>query len=145
MKIVICSSASFYKEILPIQAELEALGHEVVIPITAEQMRNIGNFRVEDYKTWFDNPEDFHKKTDLMKRHLKEVEEGDIVLVVNLEKKGVPGYVGGNVLLEMFHGWSNNKPLYILNPVSRELPLYEEVMGMNPVCIEGNLTKIPTR
>ncbi len=142
MKIVICSSASFYKEILPIQAALQALGHEVVIPITAEQMQNIGNFRAEDYKTWFNDPGDFHKKTALMKRHLDEVERGDAVLVVNLEKKGMPGYIGGNVLLEMFHGWTHKKPLYILHPVSPELPLYEEVMGMSPLFLNGDLTVV---
>jgi len=142
MIITLCSSASFYRELLDVQKRLQDLGHEVLIPLTAEKMRASGNFDEMQYKTWYANPDDFDQKTLLMKAHLKEVERGDAVLVINLEKKGMTGYVGGNVLLEMFHGWTHEKPLYLLNPVSIDLPLYEEVMGMGPVCLNSDLSQI---
>lgn len=142
MKITICSSASFYKELFPIKEKLEGLGHEVLMPMAAEEMRESGNFRVEGVKTWLANPRDFDKKADYIKRHLEKIDEGDTVLVVNLKKNGVKGYIGGNVLLEMFYGWIKEKPLYLLHPVSQGLSVYEEVLGMSPVIINGDLSKI---
>lgn len=142
MKIVICSSGNFYKELFPIKEELEKMGHEVVVPRTAHTMKETGNFNIADYKTWYDNPSHFSKKTDYMNWHLEEIKKGDVVLVVNLEKNGVGGYIGGNVLLEIFYAWLDKKPIYILNDVPKELPLYEEVFGMNPVILDGDLSKI---
>jgi len=142
VKITICSSASFYKELFPIKEKLEGLGHEVLLPTAAEEMRASGNFRIEDIKTWLANPQDFDKKTAYMKGHLEKIDRGAVVLVVNLKKNGVEGYVGGNGLLEMFYGWIKKKPIYILHPVTQELPLYEEVLGMSPVIIDGDLSKI---
>ena len=34
------------------------------------------------------------------------------------------------------------KPIYILNPVFESSPLYEEILGMNPVFLNGDLKKI---
>ena len=142
MKITICSSAAFYKDIFPIKEELEKLGFEVLIPIAAEKMKESRNFKVSDYKTWYNNPDDFEKKAFLMKNHINKVKEGDAVLVLNLKKNNVSGYVGGNVLLEMFYGWINKKAIFLLNPVEKELQLYEEVMGMTPIILNGDLSQI---
>jgi len=142
MKITLCSSASFYKELFSIKAELEELGFKVLVPISAKEMQVTGNFDVRRIKTWHDNPSDFHKKTAYMEGHLKEIDNGDAILVVNLEKGKIAGYIGGNALLEMFYAWLKQKPIYILHPVSKVLPLYEEVMGMNPIFLNGDLSKI---
>lgn len=142
MKITICSSAAFYKDIFPTKEKLEKLGFDVLIPLTAEKMKKNENFEVSEYKTWYDNPDDFNKKTFLMKSHLSEIEKGDVILVLNLKKNNISGYVGGNVLLEMFYGWINKKVIFLLNPVEKELPLYEEVMGMTPIILNGDLSQI---
>ena len=68
--------------------------------------------------------------------------KGDVILVLNLEKNNISGYVGGNVLLEMFYGWINKKAIFLLNPVEKELPLYEEIMGMTPIILNGDLSQI---
>lgn len=44
--IVICSSASFYKQAVNVQAELEKLGFKVIIPATAERMKQSGDYDV---------------------------------------------------------------------------------------------------
>ncbi|MDO8494300.1 MAG: hypothetical protein Q7S68_03080 [Deltaproteobacteria bacterium] len=138
MKITLCSSASFYKQVCEIKKQLQTIGFEVLIPHTANQMEASGDYRVETYKTWFADPKHFDKKTSLMQRHLAEVDAGDVVLVVNLTKNSMAGYIGGNVLLEMFYGWLKKKPIYCLYPISQELPLYEEVMGFSPICLNGD-------
>ena len=63
-------------------------------------------------------------------------------LVLNFAKNGVDGYIGGNVLMEMALAFDYKKPLYVLNPVSAKLPVYEEVLGMQPLFLNGELNNL---
>jgi hypothetical protein len=60
--IVICSSASFYKELFPIEKTLKGLGYKVVLPSTAKIMKRKNNFDVSAHKTWYKNSKDYAKK-----------------------------------------------------------------------------------
>lgn len=140
--IVLCSSASFYKHTNDIADELEKKGFKAVVPHNAQEMRKSGNYQTEVYKTWYENPDDFGKKADYMRWHFDEIEKGDAILVVNDEKHGREGYIGSNVLLEMGIAFYLQKPIYILNNIDNTLANYEEVMGMSPVILEGNLGKM---
>jgi hypothetical protein len=51
--ITICSSANFYRQAVDIQTLLEKVGYKVIVPITAEKMKQSGDFDVSHYKTWF--------------------------------------------------------------------------------------------
>lgn len=139
--IVICSSAAFYEHVNQLADELVAKGFTVVVPASASEMRKSGNYSL-DYKTWYNNPEDFHRKAELMRGHFNEIEKGDAILVVNDEKHGVPGYIGPNVLMEMGLAFHLHKPIYVLNSVRRDMPVYEEVIGMESTIIGGDLRKI---
>lgn len=140
--IVLCSSAAFYEHVNQLADELNAMGFKAVVPHNAKQMKVSGDYNVEAVKTWYKNPDDFSRKTAFMRGHFDEVANGDIVLVVNDEKRGVPGYIGSNVLLEMGLGFYLKKPIYVLNPVSAEASNYEEVIGLGSILIDGDLTKI---
>ena len=140
--ITLCSSCSFYREVIGLKNELERAGFSVLVPDTALKMEASGNFNVDDYKAWFRDPSLYHLKTERMDSHFKKVAEGDCILVVNLPKKGFQGYIGANVLLEMFYATLHDKPIYVLHPVDENLFCYEEVMGMNPIFIDGDLEKI---
>ncbi len=94
--ITLCSSASFYKDLLEIEAKLKKLGFRVKIPYTAAKMKKSGDFDISKVRTWLTNPEDYKIKTKLMKGHFKKVIESNAILVVNLEKNGISGYIGGN-------------------------------------------------
>lgn len=61
---------------------------------------------------------------------------------MNNEKNGVLGYIGGNVLMEMTIAFHFKKPIFIVNDISEDLPLKEEVYGMQPVFLNGDLSKI---
>ena len=141
-KITVCCSASFYRQALEIEEQLRNLGFEVKIPHTAYKMKKSGDFNVAMYKTWFANKNDWAKKTELMRMHFQKVLEGDAILVLNYEKRGVEGYIGGNVLMEMGIAFHYKKPIYILNPVQETLPIYEEIMGMQPTVLDGDLDKL---
>jgi dienelactone hydrolase len=97
--ITIYSSTSFYKHVNEIADELREKGYMVVVPQSAEKMRKGSNYDIDSHKTWYQNPADFACKRQLMDDHFAEVAKGDICLVVNDEKHGVPGYIGPKVLM----------------------------------------------
>ncbi len=140
--ITLCSSTSFYKQLIGVQAELETLGYSVLAPAAVEEMKRSGNFDVSQYKTWFENEADYTKKSDLIRGHFKEIEKGDKVLVLNYEKNGKANYIGGNVLMEMAIAFYLNKPIYILNDVPEDSPFIEEIKAFGPTTLKGNLSLI---
>lgn len=140
--ITICSGAAFYKQLFQIGKELKKLGFKVKIPKIAGIMKKNNDFDVSHYKTWFKNKNDYKLKTELMTIHFQKVIESDAILVLNFEKNGIPGYIGGNVLMEMVIAFHYKKPIFIYNPISEELSTKEEIYGLNPVFIENNLDKI---
>ena len=141
-KIAVCASASFYKEALELEKKLKKSGFKVALPCTAYTMRKTGNYDVEFYKRWMREPAAYKRKTYLMRNHFRKIIESDALLIVNLEKNGVTGYIGGNVLMEMAIGFHHRKPIFILHKVASSSPFYEEILGMSPIFIEGDLTKI---
>ncbi len=140
--LVVCSSAAFYKQVVQLKQQLEATGLVVVIPKTAAKMAETGDFEVEHYKTWFANADDYDKKADLMRAHFDEISNGDAILVVNNEKHGHANYIGPNVLMEMSLAWYQNKAIYLLNAIPNESPFEEEIKGMNPIALGGNISKL---
>lgn len=140
--ITICSSAAFYKHANEVKDKLEKIGYKVIVPYTANNMRQSGNYNVADYKTWYDNEDDYDKKAKLMREHFEEVARADAILVVNDEKHGISGYIGPNVLMEMGLAFYQKKPIYVLNSISSDMPVYEEVIGMGSVILNNELRKI---
>ena len=140
--ITICSSANFYKEVVAIKSQLQAMGYEVLIPATALKMEASGDYDVAHYKTWFGDANDYHKKTALMRGHFDEVAKADAVLVVNNEKHGQQNYIGGNVLMEMAIGFHLQLPIYLLNDIPEESPFLEEIIGLESVPLKGYLQKL---
>jgi nucleoside 2-deoxyribosyltransferase len=140
--IVICSSASFYEHVNQVAAELRERGFEVVVPSSAEKMAKTGDYDVTKHKTWYDKPADFERKAALMHEHFDKVATGGITLVVNDEKKGVKGYIGPNALMEMGLAFHLQKPIYVLNNVDKDMPVYEEVIGMGSIILDGDITKL---
>lgn len=142
MTITICSSANFYKQVVEIQDQLEKKGHKVIVPKTATRMKEAGDFEVSHYKTWFADANDYDKKAELMRAHFDEVEKADAILVVNNEKHGAANYIGGNVLMEMALAFYLKETIYILNDIPKESAYLEEIKGMLPVVLNGDLDKI---
>jgi hypothetical protein len=140
--ITICSSASHYKELLKIEEELKKLGFKTKIPTTARVMQKTNNFDVKFYKTWYKNKKDYKKKTSFMLMHFSKIINSNLVLIVNMDKNGIKGYIGGNVLMEMAIAFHYKKQIFIYNNISEDLPIKEEVYGLRPIFINGNLEKI---
>src|SRR3990167_4062096 len=65
----------------------------------------------------------------------------DAILVCNYDKNGIAGYVGANTLLEMGLAFHLRKPIYLLNAIP-EVSYKEEILGMQPIVIDGDLERI---
>lgn len=140
--ITICSSVSFYKRVVEIQEQLQAMGYEVLIPYTAEKMKEANNFELAGFKPTL---EEFERKATLMQGHFDKVDQGDVCLVVNNEKHGVPNYIGGNVLMEMGLAFHQSKPIVLLNDVPPESIFLEEILGMKPILLHGKIEDLPAK
>jgi hypothetical protein len=118
------------------------MGFKVLVPLTAGKMERTGDFRVETYKTWHKDVNAYSRKAYLTKHHFDKIKKGDYVLVLNYEKNGKRGYIGGAVLAEMAVAFHLGKPIYILNPIQNNVSYKEEILGMQPILLGGDLRKI---
>lgn len=90
-------------------------------------MKRANDFNVSHYKTWFGDKNQYKKKTTLMKNHFRKVIESGAILMINKEKNGMKGYIGGNGLMEMTIAFHYNKPIFIYNDISDDSPIAEEI------------------
>ena len=138
--VTICSSAAFYRQAVDLQEELEKLGFQVVLPISAERMKASGDFEVK--KSWLTNANDYDKKAELIHAHLDKVAGGDATLVLNFEKSGQQNYIGGNVLMEMALAFHLRKPIFLFNDIPEESTFLEEIRGMQPIVMHGDIASL---
>lgn len=130
--------------------QLLKLGHEVKIPeLALEAPQKFGG----DKKVYFGKyieenggmdafpagHEVWDLKEGAIKDHYKKIDWADAVLIINCEKRGIDGYVGGNTLIETGVAFYLKKKIYILKDVSSDLSYKQEIMGMKPVILNGDL------
>ncbi|MCL5006922.1 MAG: hypothetical protein M1153_02155 [Patescibacteria group bacterium] len=150
MKITICGSIGFYKEMETARDELIKFGHEVKIPeLTLEVPPEFGEGRKIYFGQYVEQNGGIdafpskHKIWDLkegaINDHFLKIDWCEGILVVNHEKRGIRGYVGGNTLIEIGVAFYLKKKIYILNQVSSNLSYKQEIMGMKPTILNGNL------
>lgn len=153
MKITICGSIGFYKEMEDVRDALQEMGHEVKIPeLALEAPEKFGG----DKKVYFGKyieenggidafpagHEIWDLKEGAINDHFEKIDWADAVLIVNEEKRGVPGYVGGNTLIEIGVAFYGGKRIYIMHEVSPQLSYKQEILGMKPVMLRGDLSVI---
>jgi len=82
---------------------------------------------------------------DLIKRHKELIENSDAILVLNLTKNKIEGYIGGNTLMEMGFAHIYNKKIFLFNEIplkSERMHYIDEILDMKPVIINCDLDKI---
>lgn len=153
MKITLCGSMAFYKEMESIRDQLLELSHEVKIPqLALEVPKEFGGGREVYFGQYIEEnggmdafkPEHeiWNLKKGAIKDHYEKIDWADAILVVNYEKRGIEGYVGGNTLIEIGVAFYSKKPIYILNKVSSQLSYKQEILGMKPMVLDGDLSRI---
>jgi hypothetical protein len=136
MKIIICGSISAADEILRVKQKLEEMGYIVEIPEGVKRPE----LRPTDSTTSSEKA-DTKIKHDLIRGYYEKIKTYNIVLIVNPEKKGIKGYIGGNTLIEMAFSHVLNKKLYCLYPLP-EMSYTAEMLALQPVILNGNLNKL---
>jgi nucleoside 2-deoxyribosyltransferase len=136
MKIVICGSMSFAREMLEAQKILEAQGHQVVIP----------KFTEEHARQRLPKNEDANRKRehDLIRDYYRKILESDAILVLNYDAHGIQGYIGGNSFLEMGFAHVLGKSIYLLYPIPN-MNYTDEMQAMDPIILYGNLSKLSVK
>ncbi len=124
------------KKMVKVDKELEKLGHEVELPKHAEKYA-MGKFKMESSGESTENK----IKDDLIRDYYEKIKEGEGLLVVNENKNGIKGYIGGNAFLEMGFAHVLNKKIFLLNNVP-EMIYTDEILAMQPVVINGDFESI---
>ena len=136
MKIIICGSISAAEDILSIKKVLEERGHIVEIPEGVKHLHEwVGDDAPDSEKA------DQKIKNDLIRGYYETMKKYDVVLIVNPEKKGIPGYIGGNTLIEMAFAHVLHKKLYCLNALP-DMSYTSEMTAMQPIILHGDVNKI---
>lgn len=65
----------------------------------------------------------------------------DAVLTLNFDKDGKKNYIGGATFLEIYEAFRNKKKIYFYNEIPEGM-LYDEISGMSPIVINGDLSLI---
>ena len=114
-KIVIAGSAKFYKEALELKKELENKKYNVI-----DYPRKINDSNIEEYKEIY---EKFYKNLSIT----------DDLLLLNLDKKGIEGYIGYESFAELSNlivkkiQVNNDHKIYIYKMPSKEVGCYDEI------------------
>lgn len=133
MKICICCSLSFTKEVLALAKELEKQGFELLLPNSVME-RSIE-------KPDFD-PVQSKIKTGNVNKHIDKIKASDAVLVCNYTKNGIENYIGANTFLEIAAAHYFEKPIYALNPLTDRPYIHDEIHSFDIRVLNGDLNKI---
>ena len=144
MKITVCGSIAFIKEMEWLANQLIELGHKAEFPPTkipgekGELIPALEYYKHKkalpaDDKAWI-----WKHHFQRIKDHFDKVEWAEAILVANFDKNNIVGYIGPNTLMEMGLAFHLGKKIYLLNPIP-ELAWKEEILGMKPVVIEEDL------
>lgn len=114
-KVVICASAQFYNEAQEWKDKLEDSGYSVIRTI-----QSIDENSIDQYK-------------QTHKDHYSKMSECDTVLVLNLEKRGIPGYIGASVFAEIAFAiglnlvFKKDIQILLINSISADSPYIDEL------------------
>ena len=135
MKIVICGSMFFAKEMLEAKEKLQKMGHFCFVP--------------SDIQDCVKSPElsmdmEHCLKTNIQKECFDNIKESDAILVLNYKRNGIEGYIGGATLMEIGIAQCLDKKIFLLYPPPKiEAQRYSiEIQLAKPIILNGNLNKI---
>lgn len=137
MKITIGGSMAFAKEQFEFAQQLKDRKHEVVLTDDIEEY--INNPQV---KASFEEELRLSIEYDIMRSFFNKIANSDAFLVINHEKKGIKGYLGTSVLMELGLAYHLKKKIYLLNEIDESQNYALEIAIINPIVLNGDLTKI---
>jgi len=139
MKITVCGSSTFRKQMVEFKNKLNELGHEAIIhpyyeKLAAGEMPELMKRIENEHAT-------VKKEYDFIRWYYNSIVNSDAVLILNFNKNGISNYIGGNTLIEMGYAHAHNKKIFLLNPVP-EIGYKDEIIAMFTDILHGDLSKI---
>lgn len=136
MKIGIISSMHHSEKMLEIACELKNLGHEPFLSSFVEEFLGKNDEEKEAIKLEQKN------NRDAIREFWKKMQSGDAVLVLNIERHGIPNYIGGNTLMEIGFAHILHQKIFLYNSIP-DIPYYQsEIEAVKPMIIYGDLSLI---
>ena len=135
MTITICGGMRFAKEMNIWKQKLMEKGFEVRIPGGLEDLHG--------YKEAGSSQESTKRKieNDYINSHYKYIKQSEAILVLNYDKNGISNYICGNSLMEMGFAFTQNRDIFLLNPVPKQ-SYSAEINAMQPIVINEDVTNI---
>ncbi len=126
----------FHKEMEDMRKRLQSRGFTVLVPADLDHIENN-----ESYMTNDEDKISTKIEFDFIREHFKKIEQADAILILNYEKKGIAGYIGGNTFLEMGYAFGLDKKVYLLHAIP-EMDYKTEMYAIQPIILDGDLDKI---
>ncbi len=139
MRIQICGSMTFAKEMKKAQKKLEELGHTVTVPTNTQKHIADPTFQDNLSLNLVEG-----RKNKVLKKNFDLIAVSDAILVLNYSKNNIDGYVGASTLMEIGLAHYLGKKVFLFN----KIPHYSDVRWaheleiIQPVIINQDLTKI---
>ena len=130
MKSTICGSMLHEPSMTAAAETLRAQGYEVEKPNVVE-----GHVYTDNLDANAD------LKRSFIDEHFRKIDTSDAILVINEDKNGIAHYIGGNTLIEIAYAYAQGLEIFLLNPVP-EVSYADEVRGMHPIILDGDLAKL---
>lgn len=137
MKLVICGSMKFSKEMVELKEKLLSLGFDNIMISRNSEKYAAGELSSE---TNYESARNKIEK-DLIRGYYNEIKEADAVLIANYDKGETKNYIGGNAFLEAAFAHVLNKDLYFLFDVP-EMSYSDELIALQPVILNNDLKKL---
>lgn len=135
MKIFLVGSKYNFEKIPPIREALENKGYSITVPTGFTDP-----FKELEMKK-LDGESYIKFKTQKLIEQGELVAANDAILVLNFDKNEQSNYIGGATFLEVFKAWELGKKIFFYNPLPEGI-LHDELVGMNPVVINGDLSLV---
>lgn len=142
VRIAICGSLDFSYGMEGLARDLKSRGFDVELPPTTKAIVS-GKVAIEDIRAQ-KAAGTFPQRAirvDAIRRYWKVINQADVILVANYDKKGIPGYIGGNSFLEMGFAHVLHKPIFLLNQIP-DIGYSDEIRAMQPVVLHANLSNL---
>lgn len=125
----------FAREMLDVQKKLEANGHTVFIPLDTQDCLKNPDLNMDM---------EYCINTNVQEESFNNIPKSDAVLVLNYQRNGIPGYIGGATLMEIGIAQHLKKKIFLLNPPPKvkDLRYSIEIQLAKPIILNGNLNLI---
>ncbi len=136
MRIGVIGSMQYTERMIEVRDRLIEMGHDAYVTNLVEPFVGKTDEEKERIKIFQKNNE------DAIREFWRQMQDGDAVLVVNIDKHGIKNYIGGNTLMEIGFAHVLNQKIFLLNPIP-DIPYYKtELEAVNPVILNGDFSKV---